>query len=400
MNKILFVISYLDKGGAERALSNITQNFPMDYEIDILVNSDKAVDYEYRGNIVSLGLDCPQKGLSVLFQLKVLFKRVVVLRRLKRNNNYIACISFLDSANIANILSGKKYCKTIISIRNSISQAKTLWQFKYIVNPLSRLLYNRADKVVAVSRGVAIELNKYLGVKKERIVAIENGYPVEKIRELATETLDEDMAKVFSENKVIINVGRLTHQKGGQHLIRVFSEVHKKNADTVLIFLGDGELRNHYNHLIETLGLVDSIYILGYVENPYKYVAKATVFVMTSLYEGFPNAMAEAMCLGVPCISTDFRTGARELLDPSRIVDENPIVDVVEAQYGILTPMCKGEKYLDESLTNEEMLLAQAIGKFFSKETDMEYYKNKSITRSLDLDVKYAIKQWCEIINE
>ena len=168
----------------------------------------------------------------------------------------------------------------------------------------------------------------------------------------------------------------------------------------MLIFLGDGELRKYYNHLIETLGLVDSIYILGYVENPYKYVAKATAFVMTSLYEGFPNAMAEAMCLGVPCISTDFRTGARELLDPSRIVDENPIVDVVEAQYGILTPMCKGEKYLDESLTNEEMLLAQAIGKFFSKETDMEYYKNKSITRSLDLDVKYAIKQWCEIINE
>lgn len=165
MKRVLFVISYLDKGGAERVLSNITIHFPQEWDIDILVNDDRVIDYPFRGSILTLGIKENPKTDSVFFQLKVLLKRIRRLRQLKKRGNYQACVSFLDSANVANILSGKRFCRIILSVHSSLKQSAKLPQYKYIVNPLVRLLYNYADRIVAVSEGVRKELVNYLGLR-------------------------------------------------------------------------------------------------------------------------------------------------------------------------------------------------------------------------------------------
>lgn len=291
MKKVLFVIPYLVEGGAERALSNITTHFSPEWDIDILVNDDKIVDYSYNGTVLTLGFTGEMKTDSVLFQFRVLLRRVRKLRNLKKNGNYQACISFLDSANIANVLSGRRYCRTILSVRISLIQSAIKPQYKFVVNPLVKALYGFADKVVAVSEGIRQELIADFGLKKEKVITIENGYNMEEIWTQREEGLSNQQEELLSGKKIIATTGRLSRQKGQWHLIRAFSEVVKKVPNALLIIIGSGELENYLKDLSKSYGLEDRVYFTGHASNPYKYLKKADVFVLPSLYEGFPNAL-------------------------------------------------------------------------------------------------------------
>lgn len=399
MNRILFVISYLDKGGAERALSNITMNMPDDWECDILINNDKVIDYPYKANIISLNIEEQPHTSSLFFQLRVLLKRIRMLSALKKTGKYIACVSFLDSANVANILSGKKFCKTLISCRSSMAN-QTSWQYKYIVNPLIRIFYNRADKVIAVSRGIADELEKKFGIAKDRVGVVENGYELEKIRRMSEESISAAEAEWFSVRKVFITVGRLTEQKGQWHLIRAFYDVQKTRKNVGLLILGEGPLEKTLRNLVETLEIQDKVYFTGYTNNPYKYVSRADVFVMPSLNEGFPNALAEAMCLGKSCIATDFPTGARELLCPDRIYDSDRIQKLTFEEYGLITPLCSGRPLSDEPLETEEMELAAAMKKLIDDDAMQRHYAAKSMERRKTLDIYTTVSRWINYMEE
>ena len=124
MPKILLLISTLNTGGAQRAFANMSLAFPKEYEIDFMLNDAEEISYEYRGNIIDLGLK-PQKDKTNLFyQAKVWMKRYRELKRRKGSGEYVACISALTSANAVNVLTNTKKCKSIISVRNFSSQEK------------------------------------------------------------------------------------------------------------------------------------------------------------------------------------------------------------------------------------------------------------------------------------
>lgn len=402
MKKILFVIPYLVEGGTERALSNITTFFPDDWQIDILVNDKKNAAYPFRGNIVELGFRGKPKIDSVLFQAKVFFKRTRRLKQLKKSGGYQACVSFLDSANVANILSGKSFCKVVVSVRNSLVQQGKLPQYKYVVNPLVRLFYNYADKVIAVSKGVELELQENFGLRSDRLFTIENGYDFSVIDKQRKEMLSEQEINLFKGKKIITTTGRLTNQKGQWHLIRAFSEVVKRAPNTMLVIIGSGELEDYLKDLSKAYGLGKNIYFTGHAPNPYKYLWCTDIFVLTSLYEGFPNALAEAVCMGLPCIATDFRTGARELLAPDMDLLGEEVECVTEAQYGILTPVCSGKRYKDtqEPLEKAECFLADAVYSLLADENKQALYQEKSRQRSEDLKIEAAINKWLNVIGE
>ncbi len=402
MKKVLFVIPYLVEGGAERALSNITTYFPPEWHIDILVNDDTVVDYSYEGTILTLGFTEKMKTDSVLFQFRVLLRRVKMLRDLKKNGNYQACISFLDSANIANVLSGRRYCKTVLSVRISLKQSAIKPQYKYVVNPLVKALYGFADKIVAVSAGIREELIADFGLKKENIITIENGYNMEEIRLQCEERLSEQQEKLLYDKKIIATTGRLSLQKGQWHLIRAFSEVMKEIPNALLMIIGSGELENYLKDLSKAYGLEEQIYFTGHAANPYKYLKWADVFVLPSLYEGFPNALAEAVCMGLPCIATDFRTGARELLAPEMDLLGEEIQCVTETKYGILTPVCSGKLYGDakELLEPSEHFLADAICSMLADEAKRNFYGQRSKVRGEGLKIDSMIDKWVNVIEE
>lgn len=309
MTRVLFVISHLSGGGAERALANLTMHWPNEYEIDILCNNISGNEYEHKGNIISLGLDDGSVS-SLIYQAKVLISRIRTLRSMKRENKYSACISFMDSANVANILSGHNHCKTIISVRQSLcGAAEKFWYYKWIVNPLVKMFYNRADAVVAVSEELKQEMKNYYQLK--RVEAIPNGYDIAGIVEKADIPVDVDIAE---EAKYIFTAGRLDIPKNHWHLIRAMKRVIEYVPNARLYIAGKGELYSYLQELILNLKLQESIKLLGFKSNVYNLEKVCDVYVMPSGWEGFPNALAEAMCVGAPVVVTDFKTGAREIV--------------------------------------------------------------------------------------
>lgn len=402
MKRVLFVISSLKKGGAERALSNITIYFPKEWDIDILVNNDEVIDYPFRGNIITLGISGKTWTNSILFQFKLLIKRITKLRRLKKSGKYQACISFLDSANIANVLSGKQYCRMVLSVRSSLQQSAKLPEYKYLVNPLVKLLYNNADKIVAVSRGVEGELSENFQLEKSKVITIDNGYDVSNIQRQGQEELQDNEKLFFDSRKVVVTAGRLTNAKGQWHLVRAFTEVVKEVPDAFLVILGSGELEQYLRQLAKACEIDDFIYFTGFVSNPYKYMSRSDIFVFPSLYEGFPNALAEAVCLGLPCIAADFHTGAREILAPDMVEGDNAVENVMEVAYGLLTPVCSGKYYKDmsEPLEPAENCLAQAIIRMLTDEKKVYEYRKKSVQRRESMKIDVVVNKWVELIEE
>ena len=398
MKKILLVISSLGVGGAQRAASNLTMDFPDDWEIDILVNSVKKIEYPYRGNLLTLGFEGQNDMSSLIFHVRLLCRRVIRLRRLKKMGKYDACISFMDSANVANILSGNKHTKVIGSVRTSVHKCGEMsLKYRYTIKPLIKMLYNKADAVVAVSSGVRRELME-LGVKEEKVITIENGYNLSLMKQQANEPWDEKDG-LLTGKKIVVTAGRLSEEKAHWHLIRAFCNVSKKEKDAVLLILGTGPLENYLKQIAVKNGISDKVIFMGFVHNPYKYIAKADMFVMPSLFEGYPNAMAEAICLGVPCVASDFHTGAREMLAPELVDNKKEIDAVYPAQYGILVPLCSGTQYEGkEELESAEIKMADAITMLLEDEEKKKNYSVKSVERSKDLGIECAVQKWIQLI--
>lgn len=400
MNKVLFCIPYLYGGGSERALSNITTHFPDDWDIDILCNSDTKIGYEYRGNIISLGCERPDNVMSIWFQFKVFLKRCKKLRELKKQNGYKACISFIDSANIANVLSGKKHCKVFVSVRTSLKKSAYLPQYKYIVNPLARLFYNHANQVIAVSEGVKKELIEYVKISSGKITVIRNGYDIAEIENKAKDITDEDIVSRIRKHPTVINVGRLDNAKGQWHLIRAFNKVLETIPEALLVIVGDGGQREYLDSLIDDYNLKDKVIITGFASNPFQYVDSAKVFVMSSIFEGYPNALCEAICLGIPCIAADFISGAREIIAPQLVGTEDQVLEALDSEYGIIIPNLTGEHYkASDSLDVPESIMADAIIDVLQNEEKREQLRQKSMKRRENLSINSFIDEWMGCID-
>jgi Glycosyltransferase len=171
---------------------------------------------------------------------------------------------------------------------------------------LVKLLYKRANNVVAVSEGVKADLVKNYAVPESKVSLLYNPYDIAQLHELASEPAND-----IPKAPYIIGVGRLVKNKNFSLLLQAYAK-----ADIVedLVILGVGDEEAMLKELAKTLGVADKVHFLGFKPNPYPYVAKAEYFVSTSNAEGFPNAIVEAMCLGKPVIATNCESGPAEII--------------------------------------------------------------------------------------
>lgn len=400
--KVLFILSTLNTGGAQRAFSNVIMGLPDDWEIDILLNDACDIVYPYKGNIIDLGFLPKANKNSVFYQGKVFVKRFFKLKELKRKKGYIASVSALESANVVNILSGNKYCKTIVSLREYRSAPQKRIPLKKVIDFLIRKLYNKADKVIAVSKGIQEDLIINYGIRPQKITTIYNGYPIKEIHKKATEENNlHEMSDILNESPVLITVGRLSVEKGYDHLLRVVSIVKKKIRDVHLVFIGDGELRNEIEELAELLEIRNSISFLGFQKNPFSIVSKAKLFVLSSYWEGFPNALAEALVCGVPCVSVDCKTGPREIMMPDTEKKDFLNEGSEDTPYGVLCPVFKGKGFaMTKEIADEEEIMAKEIVDLLLQK-DKYKQKKKAIPQLWDsLSIDTAVSQWIEVICE
>ena len=396
MKRILFCITRLNGGGAERALSNITLAMPDDVQIDILVNCENPEkDYIHRGRVIPI-TQISKKIIRIPFSLKVFIGRYYNLLKLKKTGKYDACISFMDESNIANILTGNKHCKVILSERTTLSQVKGR-KYDYKIKPLAKRIYKKADKIVTVSKGVADDLKSHFNVPVDKLEVIYNGFNINSILTKSLQQID----MIFEESSCyFLNSGRLDEAKGQWHLIRAFAAVEKKHPEVRLIICGEGLYLGILKKMVERYALQKKILFPGFVKNPYAISRKSDVFVFPSMYEGMPNALIENMICGLPIIATDFRSGAREILAPHTNYGYQVKDKIDMAEYGIIVPVCSGKKNLEnEPLENEEQLLAQAMLKLVEDNDLRLHYKKQSEERAQDFSIDRKIVRWLELIN-
>lgn len=382
MSRILVIVPTLDTGGSQRAVSNLLTNLPEEIEADIVINDNKSIVYPYKGKVIDLGLKATKNRSSLAYQISVFFRRILIIRKLKKKNNYKASYSFMDSANMANILTGKKYCKVIVSVRTNLAiSGRNDWKYKYLIIPMAKWLYRYADSVVAVSEGVRKELINTLRFKESNVITIYNGYNIDQIVESSKEHLSTEDERLFDDCIPILMVGRLCREKAQWNMIRAMKIIIDDVPNARLFVLGEGKYRPYLENLITDMGLSDSVILLGFKDNPYKFIKRAKVFVMTSLFEGFPNSLIEAMALNIPCIATDFRSGAKEILAPE--IDPNSSIGdtCYYSDYGIITPMCDGNEYkADDPITKEENMLAEAVIKILTDKVLYNHYSENCKT--------------------
>lgn len=352
--KILLLIPNLGRGGAQQVFRDQLQFYSIQYHtLGCVFNFDDSFKDDERANILSL--DVPA-GKNFLSKIACFFKRIVALRKIKRKYNVTYCISHLEGADYVNLLSKRKE-KIICWIHGSKvfdeNIEGTLGFFrKKILIPLT---YRLSNKIITVSNGIRMELVKHFGIPQKKITTIYNSFNLEDIFEKAKQSVDSSYQELFANESVLITHCRLSRQKNLFALIDIFISTKSQYA-TKLMILGDGELREEilqycttHNLRIYSVWEKDlpfhsgyDIYFLGYERNPYPFLSRAALYVMTSSWEGFPLSLCEAIASGVPVISSDCYTGPREIISP-RLETAQPINEPLIATYGILMPLASNE---------------------------------------------------------
>jgi len=189
-----------------------------------------------------------------------------------------------------------------------------------------RLMYRGVDRIVAVSEGVAEDTRRITGLPGARIRVVRNPVVTPRLAELAAAPCPHPWLEPAGV-PVILGAGRLTEQKDFATLIRAFAQVRAARPARLLI-LGEGRLRAALEGLAAELGVGDSVALPGFTPNPYAWMARAALFVLSSAWEGSPNVLTEALALGTPAVATDCPSGPREVLAGGR---HGPLVPVGDA---------------------------------------------------------------------
>jgi len=335
---IAIFLPSLRGGGAERVMVNLARGFSeQGYKVDLVLQRAE-------GPFLS---EVPKKVQIVNLKAKrmalALFPLISYLRRAKPRS----LLSAMTHTNIIALLA-KKFARVktrvVVSEHNTISiTSHTSKALRNRFLPLiAKHLYYWADAVVAVSKGVADDLSDFFKFPRERIQVIYNPVVTPELLEKAEEPLEHPWFRA-GEPPVILGVGRLTKQKDFPTIIRAFAIV-RKEIPAKLVILGEGEERPKLEALVEKLGLKKDIALPGFVDNPYKYMKHAAVFVLSSRWEGFGNVLVEAMACGTPVVSTDCPSGPAEILEGGRWGQLVPVGDEKALASAILNCLKMGSQ--------------------------------------------------------
>ena len=189
-----------------------------------------------------------------------------------------------------------------------------------------RGLYPRCDGVIAVSEGVARDLVETIGLPEGVVETIYNPVVDETLLARSREAVDHPWLQA-GEPPLILGVGRLEQQKDFPTLLRAFAALQARRPSR-LVILGEGRERAALETLVAELGIAGRVALPGHVDNPFAWMRRADLFVLSSAWEGFGNVLAEALAVGTPVVSTDCPSGPREILADGRYGPLTPVGDV------------------------------------------------------------------------
>ncbi len=361
--KIYFLSSSLQMGGAERVLSTLSLNLPKNIKQTIIL-FEPDIYYPYNGEKVILNTP---KTNNFFLKIYYFFKRIYKIKKTLNKEKEKVIISFVRNSNIFNALINQDAILTIHNFQ-SIDIPNNLYGI--IQKIMIKLFYNRAKKIIAVSKAIKKDLITNFNIKKDKIKVIYNPIDFKKIQEKSKEKIKHPFFN-NKNNKIILGCGRLIKRKNFSNLIKAFKRVNNNIPETKLIILGKGEERKNLKQLIKELNLQNKVNLIGAVKNPYKYMSQSDLFALPSNWEGFPMVLIEAMACGTQIVSTNCPSGPYEALKAGK--------------YGELVPVKNYKK------------LAQAIIKTLNKPSIKEEAIKK---RAKDFDSKKIVNKYLKTIKK
>ena len=358
--KILFCIDTMTSGGAERVIANLANYLSkLNHEVTILTLLDRECAYKLDSSVKYHSLKIREGKKKIFDKIKSIFENKKKYLKYLENNKQDIIISFLPRASYYSAMVAKKSkTKLIISERNDPSSIynsifKRVW---------TKFMYKKADGFVFQTKMASEFFNKDI---VNRSVIIPN--PVN----------DSFFIDYYKGNrkKIIVSIGRLSSQKNQLLLINAFKKVSDNHSDYKLIIYGEGPLRNELENRIKELNLSDKVFLPGISKNILEDIYDASMFVLPSNYEGMPNALMEALALGIPSISTDCSCGGpREL--------------IINNKDGLLIPV------------NDKESLIEAMENLINNPDKCLKFSKASNKKMKKYNVEEINKKWLAIINK
>jgi len=308
--RIFLIIPALGKGGAERVVSLLSKGLSqLGHEVYVLALFDDVIAYNIAGTLINLGLRYDANKVKLFFNM---MRGAFGIRKCIKKYKPDKVFSFMEFANL---------CTLLVRKESAVSVRVALVNFSVYTKILSKYLYTRANKVIAVSSALAEDLRLQYHLKN--VVAIKNPLDMRSIDE-------QKQMPIHIQKDFILSVGRLEKQKNHALLIKAYANLVRNYAEQVpdLLILGQGNERENLQTLINELGVSSKVELMGVANNPYAYMARARIFVLSSLYEGCPNVLLEAMACSALVISTDCPTGPNEIIEHGKngfLVENNNV---------------------------------------------------------------------------
>jgi len=395
MKKIGLMIYDFHKGGAERVVSLLSGLLSERYEVHVMLMDPKDPAYEVSGNLIDLSLPKPR---NLLGKAHNLIRRIQLVKAAKRDHQLDLVISFLDIPNLINVLSKTPGCATVISIRNYKTVTGHGKAYLNLLQAATDFVYPKADAIVSLSKLISHHTQHRLKLDHFKIRTIYNPVPLKQIEALALEPLalpiQSDPSRV-----TFVTMGRMQSQKGTWHLLKAFRLVHEKHPMTRLFLIGHDYSSGKVNTLIRDLHLEDAVILTGQLDNPYPVLSLSDVFVLSSLSEGFSNALIEAMACGCAAVSSDCKAGPREIMSPDSGI-ETRCEWIEKALYGILTKAFDQSEDWSMRIEEADQALAQGMIEMILDPSLRQDYARLGKIRAADFDPSISHQAFSQLIEE
>ncbi|WP_084021913.1 MULTISPECIES: glycosyltransferase family 4 protein [unclassified Lebetimonas] len=289
--KLLFIISSLSSGGAERVMSILANKFVETREVVIVTMAKTDSFYPLHKNIKHIKLDLLKNSNNIFQSAMNNLYRIKAFVKIFKKENPDVIISFMTHTNILAIIASKIARKKII-ISERIAYD---YYGSKILNIIRRFVYPFSDAFITQTYA---DLKNYSFLKHSYVIY----NPIE------TESFDTNIKK----QNIVLGVGRLDKQKGFDNLIKAYS---KLNTNWKLYIAGEGNERKNLEKLIKNFNLEEKVILLGKRKDIFEWYKKASIFVLSSKKEGFPNVLIEAMAFGCAVVSFDCPYGPNEIIE-------------------------------------------------------------------------------------
>ncbi len=381
----------MTSGGAEKVVLTLLNKFQEEEQSLELLCIEKEQFYKIPRGVNTTYLSDYESLENSLLKFPSLFLCAWRLKKHLKSHSRKIVQSHLLRASFINVIAkwlGSRHHAQIVLHSRINFEHKPFW-YRMIAKWIYRQILHHADSVVSICETMKLELDEYLDLKKHpNHLVIYNPHNLLEIKEKSQ--IQPEIFHFSKDKQYIVSVGRIVKGKRLDDLIRAFSTVKKQIPNLELLFIGDGNEKSTLYKLTEKLKIEASVHFLGYQTNPYPYIAKSDVFVLSSEWEGLPNIIIESMVCGTPVISSDCISGPREILAPNTDLsyqlkpslksEANPKPCIEQAEFGMLYPV------------GDIHSLANALSFVLAKKDLQNRFIEKGYERAKDFEASKIVK--------